>query len=375
MAQAAAGADCHDIAQVTRQQVRGGRRQKRTRRRRRGLLPTGVAEHAGRRDRGCQARHSQRRGAHVGLSVRGLRQRAAHARERLARWRQRDAEPRRAIDQWLRTYFHRQLREVRVAGVYEAAAHVDRPVRMGVQHIVADGMNPSGQRSSHPSIGQPSAREFGPGEIDITPQPRSRGHQLERRSWRVQPVARPIEQRLLRRSAVGAKAGAVRRRPRIAHAGEHGAAVGIEHHGCGFARRLFRMRFDDGRDADLQSGVNRQPHVPRAAAQREGGRMVRLVPVAQERHDLPEVAPDRRHRPAAGADRRHDRGAIVESAQRRFGVAFDIRGVRRAPVHAARRVAQEVKSAAAQRITPIGGRRTHLAERNAKLLIVLTSTL
>ncbi len=96
--------------------------------------------------------------------------------------------------------------------------------------------------------------------------------------------------------------------------------------------------------------------------------MVGVVAVAEQRQQLAIVAPNRRHRGSAG--RGHDRGVVVEAAEPRVGIAFDIRRVRRAPVDAAGHVAKDVEAGAAERIAAlerIGARRIN---RDAELRVL-----
>ena len=87
----------------------------------------------------------------------------------------------------------------------------------------------------------------------------------------------------------------------------------------------------------------------------------------QQRHELAVVATES---PGPARPSRSIVGTIVcvivEAAQPRFGVALDVRGVRRAPVQAGARVAEQMKGAAAERIAARRGIGAHCVERDAE---------
>ena len=160
--------------------------------------------------------------------------------------------------------------------MHEAVVHVDRPVRI-VHHVVANRAVPAVDSRAHSSVRQPRARERRPARIEMLTQRRRCRHQLERRSRRVQAVARAIEERVVRafRSDDRELAAPKRRRrgsgcfrgrrvgPRIADARQQLAAIGIEHHRRSLACALLRVGRDDRGHAKLQVRIDRQVHVVR----------------------------------------------------------------------------------------------------------------
>ena len=173
-------------------------------------------------------------------------------------------------------------------------------------------------------------------------------HQLERRSWRIEPVSRAIQQRIRRacfRAGVRRPSGDASGHG-IARAREQLAGVGIEHDRRRPARAPSRRSvatIGATRSWRSASIVRRTSRGWLRSATTRG--MVRLVAMPQHRHELAVVAADRQHRPAGRVGRLHDRRVIVEAAQPIFGVALDVRRVRRAPVRraSARRRAGETR--------------------------------
>ena len=130
------------------------------------------------------------------LAVSDLRQRLSYSSGRLGRRRERNAQPARGVEQRLRPELDRELRKVRVAGMHEALVHVDRAMRMRVQHIVANRPAPALDPGADSPVGQTNAHERGLAAIDVLTQCGRRRDQLECRSRRIQPVSRAVQQRI-----------------------------------------------------------------------------------------------------------------------------------------------------------------------------------
>ncbi len=202
-------------------------------------------------DRRGDRRHSQRRGHHLRLAVPDLRQRLPDASARSCDSGVSDilkliGERHERIG----PEAHRQLREVGVARVDEPVVHVDRPVRVRIEHIVPHRPGPTADSGADAAVRQTRAREASVASAPA-PQRRQRDDELERRAWRIRAVPRPIEPDV--RRVVCRRCRRVRRSwPGIARARQDGAGIRVEHDGCRLALRLPRVAGDDRRDAQLQ---------------------------------------------------------------------------------------------------------------------------
>ena len=100
----------------------------------------------------------------------------------------------------------------------------------------------------------------------------------------------------------------------------------------------------------LQPCIDRQADVAMALADGSRVRVIGLVTVAEKRQHLAIVTPLQRHTPALSVGGHHDGGVVVEPAQRRLLVPFEVGGVGRAPVHPRRCIPEQMKRLAAERI-------------------------
>src|SRR5204862_3793594 len=136
--------------------------------------------------------------------------------------------------------------------------HIDRSMWMRVEHVIPDRSIPTLDSGPDPAIRQARARERRRAEIHALAKRGGGRHQLERRTWWIQPVSRAVKERIrgrfcvvciaLRRSGV---------RPWIARAGEQLARIWIEHDGRRLAGRLLGVARDNRRHSNLKTGVDR----------------------------------------------------------------------------------------------------------------------
>ena len=206
--------------------------------------------------------------------------------------------------------------------MHEALVHVDRAVRARVEDIVANRTAPAGDARSHAAIRQADAHRGGAIRIQVLTQRCRCGHQLERGAWRIEAVARPVQQRIRRVFCRHGRIG--RERPGIARDRQQVAGIRIDHHGRRPTRGPAGVRRDNRGEAELQVRIDRQPHVARLASQTGERGAVRIIAMPQRRHELAIVTPDRQHRLAGHVRGVHGRRVIVEAAQPIFGIALDI---------------------------------------------------
>ncbi len=242
-----------------------------------------------------------------------------------------------------------------------------------ILRIVADGPPPPRDPLADTAPFERQAREGAPRDRRILSERRRRRHDLEARPWRVEAVARAIEQGLVARPQRGDLG---ERRPRRGHFGPRAAhgrqdlAPGAQHdRGAAAAASLGDRASQVRGRAQLQADVDRYLHVARARQEGPHDRVVRPPPVAQQRHQLAQVAPQHPVGPVAARRLHLDHPrAIVIAAQPRIRVPLDERRVARGPVHLAPRVAEQVVGDPHERVAPaaLGRARRRGAEAQAR---------
>ena len=158
--------------------------------------------------------------------------------------------------------------------------HVDRAVRVSVQHVVPDRSAPAGNLRAHTAVRQPRAHERLSAPLVALSKRRGGGHELERRTRWIEAVAGAVEQR--RAVLLHCAAIVVRSRPGITRRGEHLTRFGVEDDSrCLGAPRPLRMAGQDRGDTLLQTRIQCCVQIAVAGQQSFDVRMVRTVPMTE----------------------------------------------------------------------------------------------
>ena len=194
---------------------------------------------------------------------------------------------------------------------------LDEFARTAQAVIVANRTAPAGDARSDAAIRQADAHRCRAVRIQVLTQRGRCRHQLERGSWRIQAVARPVQQRIRRVFRRRDRPG--RERPGIARARQQVAGIRIDHHGRGPTRGLAGVR----RRQSWRPGAagSHRSSVARRAAGFANGRARRC----SDRSDAAAPARARGSHAGASASAGRPRRSCARSSRDRRSRAADLR--------------------------------------------------
>ena len=241
-------------------------------------------------------------------------------------------------------------------------------MRRGVLDIVADGTLGAFDVLAHAAVGQPDALVGFVNQRKILAQRRHGGDHFEGRTRRVQPEARAVEVVF---GSLRGFAGFRLHRPRNAHRRQQVAGGRVHHHRRALilGRRL-QLILQNCRHLHLQPRVDRHAHVALAIEHLADLGILRIVEMAQQRHQLAIVVTNHARHLAIGLFHVDQRGPVVIAAQAARFVALHEGGVAGAPSQARAQVAEQIEHQAAEGIVAAVAARAGAVDVDAESLVI-----